>query len=120
MLEEKKVGIWMKCINHDKKIDISTEGKWIIHGKLKYFKKIFPEIKALVDQGVIRGAKYKHEENILLDFFPYSESVLCVYADDYTKELVFRELETIGLKPERWKYDSETAEEWGIERLDKK
>lgn len=105
-----KTYVWIISYNPDNVIDWKTSGKWIVKGK--HFKSIFREIDKLVGMGIIYKAKYTHKEFPERDPLPFEKPVLCVYADDKTKESTYNELLNLGLYPEYWKYNSETAKDW--------
>lgn len=95
-------------------IDKKSVGKWLIYGSKEYMEKIFPLIDELIDNGQIYKAKYSHRENKNRDLDPFYDKtpVLCVYADDNTKEATKKFLMKIGVLPKTWKYDSQTIEDW--------
>lgn len=110
MLHKTKIWTWSYNPNN---IDTnSSSGKWLITNSTKYFKDIFPKIDFLVNDGVIFRAKYSHKENLDYDPLPFSEPVMCVYADNSTKDSTLEELVKLGLKVDSWRYDSETRLDW--------
>lgn len=102
--------VWMISSNPNNIIDTSTAGKWIVKGK--NFRKIFKDIDKLVNQGIIYKAKYTHKEFPWHDPLPLEKPVLCVYADDKTKESTYNEMLKLGIEPVFWKYNAETANDW--------
>ncbi len=97
-----------------KLIDERSVGKWLIYRPKEYMEKIFPQIDKLIDDGQIYEAKYSHRENKNRDLDPFYDRipVLCVYADDKTRESTKKCLIKIGVLPKTWKYDSQTREDW--------
>jgi hypothetical protein len=113
MIKRTNVWVWSYNINNKPK-DVSSEGKWLIEGEVEEFKRIFPYIDFLVDKGTIYRAKYTHKECPAEDPLPLSSPILCVYADDKTKDRVKIELLNLGLKPEVWKYEKDTRKDWEV------
>lgn len=111
MIKKDKIWVWSYNLNN-KLQDEKSVGKWLLNAKLDYFVKIFNSIDTLVENGVIYRAKYSHKERIDLDPLPLSPPVLCVYADDLSKESTLQELLKLGIKPISWKYEYQTTEEW--------
>jgi len=100
---------WIWAYNEKNELeDISTTGKWLYWASLGVMEEKFPRINDLVDQGIIYRAKYSHRENEEVDSFWHKDPVLCVIADDTSKERTLNELHKLGIKPVRWKYNSET------------
>lgn len=105
--------VWVRSGNDSNSLeDRASSGKWVIYGTLREFKEAFPKIDLLINQGRIFRAKYSHRENPEHDPLPDHPPVLCVYADDLTKEKTREELQLLGLEPAFWKYDYETREDW--------
>lgn len=97
---------WIFTLNKKNELkNPNTSGKWLIFGKEKYLKLLFKDINNLVDKGKIFQAK--------LSKFPSKNQtlVICIYADDTTKEPTWKELEKLRCKKRNWKYDSQTKEE---------
>jgi hypothetical protein len=106
-----KDNTWLYSQNaHNILMDERTKGKWIREGKLS--KRDIMTLDALVEQGAIYSAKYAHKEQPDRDPLPFSPPVLCVYADDGSKERTRELLQTIGLQPLFWKYNWETIRDW--------
>jgi len=104
---------WVHSYNLKNELeDPDSTGKWLIWDNLGKIKGFFPKIDVLVDQGVLYMAKYTHKKNKLADRQPFEPPVCCVYADNLTKDRIYRILEQIGITPKEWKYDSETREDW--------
>jgi hypothetical protein len=109
----RKDKVWMRSGNENNSLeDRASCGKWVIYGTQDELRKVFPKINSLVDQGRIFQAKYSHRENPEHDLLPNHPPVLCVYADDKTKDKTREELKLLGLEPAFWKYDYETREDW--------
>jgi len=111
MIEETNCWVWSNNPNN-KLVEESSKGKWIITGSLTYMRRVFPKVDTLVEQGKIYGAKYSHKKNLPLEPLPYNKPVMCVFADDQTKDTTLEELLKIGIKPSEWKYGYETKEDW--------
>ncbi len=104
--------VW--SINQLNKIDKKTVGKWIIWGPKSFIESIFPKIDELVMKGDLYQAKYTHRENKdkKVDPFCNKEMMMCVYADDKTKENTLKILTALDIKPVSWKYDKQTERDW--------
>ena len=112
MIIKKSCFTW--SINPSNKIDRKTVGKWIIWGSKEYIETLFFKIDKLVEKGLIYRAKYAHRENKDEDPFWYKEPMMCVYADDKTKESVLKILKRLGVKRTTWKYDKQTEKDWQL------
>ena len=107
-----RYGLWIVANNPKYQSDSSSCGKWVVEGSLEKIRMIFPALERLVGEGKIPTVKYSHKEDLENDPFPYSPPVMCVYADDRTKEKTLEELTKLGIKPTGWKYDQETIADW--------
>jgi len=104
---------WVWSINKDNQLeDRLSVGKWITFGSKEFMEDVFPKIDQLVESGKIYQAKYAHRENKDTDPFWQNQPVLCVYADDLTKEQTLQEIRALGIRPSEWKYDSQTRLDW--------
>lgn len=112
-----RVGIeWLWSLSsRNKKLDRTTCGKWIVKGNAKDLFEYLSDIDKSVEKGELYGAKMAHRVFPDCDVFHDDEPVLCIYADDSSKERTFKILKRLGIKPNIWKYDFETAIDWSPE-----
>jgi len=107
--------LWINSYNpKNKPSNKDTEGKWIIRGEKTLLNKLFDKINKLVDKGKINSAKYNPKENLKTDLLPYWKPVICVYADDDSKDEVKKILENLGAEVSEWKYNSQTEMDWSV------
>jgi len=79
-----------------------------VRGKLSLLREYLSVIDGYVRKGSICEAKLSlHGTHPLLDL----PSVLCVYADDKTKDSTLELLLENGIEPVEWKYEWETKQE---------
>lgn len=110
MIKKDDCFVW--SINLLNEIDKKTVGKWIVWGSKSYMNSIFPKIDEMVLKGEIYRAKYAHRENKEIDPSWNKEPVMCIYADDNTKDKTLNLLRELNIKPVSWKYDEQTRQDW--------
>jgi len=104
-----KDACWVWSVNLENKLeDSDSVGKWLFWAPKPYLVEVFPKIDALVEEGKIYKAKYAHRGYPTTDSFWNGNPVLCVYADDNTKDTTLTELSKLGVNSVEWKYDSQT------------
>jgi hypothetical protein len=104
MIEKEDYWTWSK--NPMNQLDDpSTVGKWIFVMPLSEVEEIFPQIDELVEDGVLYKAKYPHQEHADYDFNRFPLPVVCVYADNYSKEETLRVMNDLGWESDEWRYD---------------
>src|SRR3989344_9486019 len=98
---------WVWSVNDDNELeDPDTVGKWIIVAPMRIIKNAFQSINELVETGEIYKAKYPHQQHPEYDWDRYPLPVLCVYADNTTKDRTLELLKDLGLETDEWRYDS--------------
>lgn len=111
MIAEDNVWVW--SYNKENEFqDKDSCGKWTLTGTVDYFLSVFGSIDELVNKGDIHMAKFSHRKHLFYDSLPYNDPVLCIYADDLTKDRTYDLLQELGIEPEEWKYDSDTKKDW--------
>ena len=104
MIEEDAYWVW-SCSETNQLEDPQSTGKWIIRGLSKHrLWDLIKSIDDLVEEGILYKAKFSAEDPDR--DWERNQTVLCVYADDSTKDETLRVLqEELDLKPAEWKYD---------------
>ena len=85
--------------------DPSTVGKWIFVVPLSDVEEMFPKIDELVEEGILYKAKYPHQEHPDYDRGRYPLPVVCVYADNSTKDSTLKLMNSLGWESDEWRYD---------------
>ncbi|MFH1331743.1 MAG: hypothetical protein ABIH63_00470 [archaeon] len=105
--------VWAYSYNPKNRLkDKNSCGKWVVRIPLDQIDEFFSKVNNLVLEGKVYAAKISHKRYPNNDPLPHFLPVLCVYADDVTKDSALKELLKIGIKPSFWKYDWQTNDDW--------
>jgi len=96
---------WIWSYNEENECDRDTLGKWCVITDVATLEKFFPAIDDLVEEGKIYQAKYSHQNNPDYDLVSYPDPLLCVYADNDTRDKTLKLLEELGLETDEWLYN---------------
>lgn len=116
----KEDNVFCHAGNPKNKVDRKSVGKWITFGKLEIIISLFNKLAPLTDSGNIYQMKYTHKKDYLADPFPNDLPMICIYADDKTKQNTLKEINNVISSKKKyqklselfWKYNSEIKKDW--------